>query len=116
MVRGFRTKTAVNNLRVDGGDGTRGLIIESVHMGMGQNQWYHFGVGAPPHFSLFQWGLGCSLGLRAFDPWPYGHEPQGNPQVSAHLPGFHLRYLFLTHNHMCLIWNHEDEGEEVQGG
>ena len=34
-------------------------------------QWYHFGVGAPPHFSPFQWGLGCSLGgNRGFDPWP----------------------------------------------
>ena len=22
--------------------------------------------------SLFQWGVGCSLGLRDFDPWPYG--------------------------------------------
>ena len=23
------------------------------------------------HFILFQWGLGCSLGVRDFDPWPY---------------------------------------------
>ena len=22
------------------------------------------------HFSLFSWGLGCSLGVRGFDPWP----------------------------------------------
>ena len=22
-------------------------------------------------FSLFVWGLGCSLGVRDFDPWPY---------------------------------------------
>ena len=23
------------------------------------------------HFSLFQWGLGCSLGVRDFDSWPF---------------------------------------------
>ena len=23
------------------------------------------------HFSLFWWGLECSLGVRAFDPWPH---------------------------------------------
>ena len=22
------------------------------------------------HFSLFEWGLGYSLGVRGFDPWP----------------------------------------------
>ena len=41
-------------------------------MAVGQHQWYHFGVGAPPildHFSW--WGLGCSLGVRGFDPNPY---------------------------------------------
>ena len=26
------------------------------------------------HFSLFQWGLGCSLGVQGFDPWP-SHRP-----------------------------------------
>ena len=35
-------------------------------MAVGQNQWYHFGVGAPPIFSG-----GCSLGVRDFEPWPY---------------------------------------------
>ena len=29
----------------------------------------HFGLGAPA--ILFWWGLGCSLELRDFDPWPY---------------------------------------------
>ena len=38
-------------------------------MAVGQNQRYHFGVGAPPIF--FFGGLGCPLGVRAFDPWPY---------------------------------------------
>ena len=27
-------------------------------MAVGQNQWYHFGVGAPPIFSLVYWGYG----------------------------------------------------------
>ena len=26
----------------------------------------------PTHFSLFWWGLGCSLGVRDFDPWSHG--------------------------------------------
>ena len=32
----------------------------------------HFGVGAPPFENLFWWGLGCSLGVWGFDPWPCG--------------------------------------------
>ena len=53
-----------------------------LRMAVGQNQWYHFGVGAPPTLVYFSGGLGCSLGVRDFDPWPYlllppriGQEP-----------------------------------------
>ena len=36
-----------------------------------QNQWYSFGVGAPPILVFFfLWGLGCPLWVRAFDPQP----------------------------------------------
>ena len=31
----------------------------------------HYRVSAPPIFSPFWWGLGCSLGVRDFDPWPF---------------------------------------------
>ena len=31
----------------------------------------HFGVGAPPILVYFSGGSGCSLGVRAFDPWPF---------------------------------------------
>ena len=31
----------------------------------------HFGVGAPPILEPILVGLGCSPGVRAFDPWPY---------------------------------------------
>ena len=32
----------------------------------------HFGVGEfTTHFRQFWWGLGCSLGVWAFDPWPF---------------------------------------------
>ena len=31
-------------------------------MAVGQNQWYYFGVGAPPILVYFSGGLGCSLG------------------------------------------------------
>ena len=37
----------------------------------GQNQWFHFGVGAPPVLVYLSGGLGCSLGAhQGFDPWP----------------------------------------------
>ena len=44
---------------------------QSSHLAAGQNQWYHFGVGAPPtkvYFSGdwdFHWGYDLD-----FDPWP----------------------------------------------
>ena len=34
-------------------------------MAVGQNQWYHFGVGAPPILV----GIGMFTGVRDFDPW-----------------------------------------------
>ena len=49
------------------------LLEVFFNMAVGQNQWYHFGVGAPPILVYFSWGLGCSLGVRDFDPWPYGN-------------------------------------------
>ena len=44
------------------------------HLAVGQNQWYYFWGRCTTHFSLFLWGLGCSLGVRAFDPWPFCFE------------------------------------------
>ena len=40
-------------------------------MALGQNQWYHFGVGAPPILSYFSgdWDVHWGYDL-AFDPWP----------------------------------------------
>ena len=32
---------------------------------MGQNQWYHFGVGAPPILFFL-----VGIAMRDFDPWP----------------------------------------------
>ena len=32
--------------------------------------------GCTTDFSLFLSGLGCSLGVQVFDPWPYGGCPQ----------------------------------------
>ena len=41
---------------------------------MGQNQWYHFGVGAPPVLVFFSrdWDVHWGLTDLGFDPWPYG--------------------------------------------
>ena len=38
--------------------------------GCGSKPMVPFWGGCTTHFSLFEWGLGCSLGLRDFDPWP----------------------------------------------
>ena len=32
------------------------------------------------HFSLFWWGLGCSRGVRGFDPWPTEQAVSGERQ------------------------------------
>ena len=39
---------------------------------MGQNQWYHFGVGAPPILVYFSgdWDVHWGYDL-VFDPWPF---------------------------------------------
>ena len=41
------------------------------------------------HFSLFEWALGCSLGVRAFDPWPNGSVRIGDLRVG---PGPRRRF------------------------
>ena len=56
-------------------------------MAVGQHQWYHFGVGAPPI-------LVCVSGdwdvrVRGFDPWPNQHKPttfQSFPLSGSHPP------------------------------
>ena len=42
------------------------------NMAVGQNQWYHFGVGAPPILVYFSgdWDVHWGYDLD-FDPWPY---------------------------------------------
>ena len=48
---------------------------------VGQNPWYHFGVGEfTTHSSLFWWGLGFSLGVGEFDPWPNGYGSKLNQE------------------------------------
>ena len=49
---------------VDGSTGEPGGLFG--HVAVGQDQWYHFGVGAPPILVYFKWGLGCSLGGTGF--------------------------------------------------
>ena len=40
-------------------------------MAVGQNQWYHFGVRAPPVLVYFSGDWDVHWGVRDFDPWPY---------------------------------------------
>ena len=42
-----------------------GLILTHAHMAVGQNQWYHFGVGAPPILSIVV-GMGMFTGGTGF--------------------------------------------------
>ena len=74
-----------------------GQVFLSPHnMAVGQNQWYHFGAGAPPVTVYFSGWIGMFSGGYDldFDPWP--------PQtfIPFHLPGSHFGYSFLTHGHM----------------
>ena len=48
-----------------------------------------WGLGAPPFFRLFQWGLGCSLGVRVFVPWPFS--------LWNHLPRRQFGKKFSSH-------------------
>ena len=50
------------------------------NMAVRQNQWHHFGVGAPL-ILVFVLGLGCSPGVRDFDPGPYGNNRSHSPQL-----------------------------------
>ena len=59
-------------------------------MAVGQNQWYLFGVGAPPILVGILVGSGCSLGARDFDPWPYGHMNQ--PHLDRQLLLFSIHF------------------------
>ena len=45
---------------------------------VGQNQWYHFGVGAPPILEPVLVGIGMFTGVLDFDPWP-GQGPVDRP-------------------------------------
>ena len=48
------------------------LLQAPSSMAVGQNQWYHFGVGAPPILVYFSGDWDVHWGAsRAFDPWPY---------------------------------------------
>ena len=41
------------------------------HVAVGQNQWYHFGVGAPPLLVDFNgdWDVHCDYGIRFMAVW-----------------------------------------------
>ena len=55
------------------GNCTTFAFTSRFHVGVCQNQWYHFGVGAPPMFVYFSGHWDVHLGYDlAFDPWP-GH-------------------------------------------
>ena len=41
-------------------------------LAVSQNHGIPFWGRCTTHFSLVSWGLGCSLGVRGFDPWPVG--------------------------------------------
>ena len=52
-----------------------------VQLAVGQNQWYHFGVGAPPILVNFSWDWDVRWGYDlAFDPWP---TPAAGPPADS---------------------------------
>ena len=45
---------------------TTSWIVFLGHLAVGQNQWYHFGVGAPPNLVYFSGWLGMFTGGTGF--------------------------------------------------
>ena len=45
-------------------------LLGALTCGHGSKTMVPFWDRCTTHFSLFWWGLGCSLGVRGFDPWP----------------------------------------------
>ena len=71
-------------------------VCFTAHMAVAQNQWYHFGVGAPPILVYFSgdWDVHWGYDLD-FDPWPHGSRPLLGGKVtvsSLHFPS-HCRPL-----------------------
>ena len=67
------------------------------HISVGQNQ-YHFGIGefTTRFRTYFRWGLGCSLGVPAFDPWPYLDSGRaGSLSEAFHAQNWGYRHLLL---------------------
>ena len=63
-----------------------------------RNQWYRFGVGAPPILVYFSgdWDVHQGYDL-AFDPWPYPRASGSlsfDPQIMV-VAGKHVAYFFL---------------------
>ena len=59
-----KNRAAVCHLK--GGEGptlAKELLFRGAHMAVGQNQWYHFGLGALPHFGLFLVGIGMATAM-----------------------------------------------------
>ena len=50
-----------------------GRHLQPNDMAVGQNQWYHFGVGAPLILGFFSgdWDVHWGYGFLDFDPWPH---------------------------------------------
>ena len=74
------------------------------------------------HFRLFWWGLGCSLGIRDFDPWPYeqcgleqlmpGWLELSTPGSSAHhylTVGSMLIAMFVQPHRDATLWTPFEE-------
>ena len=58
----------------------RGKSMNQISQAVGQNQWHHFGVGAPPILVYFSgdWDVHC--GVLDFDPWPHESFGRGYPR------------------------------------
>ena len=75
---------------------------------MGQNQWYHFGVCAPPILVFFSgdWDVHWGYDLD-FDPWPHccsSHAvPVGGSQACACFDCSHAALVFLEGSHCKLL-------------
>ena len=91
--RSLGAESACCEDRASGPDGS--------HMAMVQDQWYHFWdrIGQfTTHFSPFWGGLGCSLRIRGFDPWPHQEMDATNEQMNPFWGGAPWRQMATCRN------------------
>ena len=86
---------------------THSINASCVHMAVGQNQWFHFGVGAPPILVYVSGDWDVHWGT-AFDPWPHSLDCHKVPATPLWMCSEGSQLVFNRHRLTCLEGTMED--------